>query len=223
MTAQSPSAPPCVLVIFGAAGDLTQRLLMPALYNLRRAKLLPDNFAVIGVAHAPKDDGAFRKELASALGMYGDGEPSRSDVDWLSSTCSTCRATLMMLRLTEASAAFGQDRSPRNRGNYLSIWRPTQAFATIPQNLSRADFERDGRTLAPHHHRKALRDRFALGPGPQWQTPQRARREPDLPDRSLSRQRDRSEHHGPALRQRHVRAVVVPQPHRSCPDHGGRR
>ena len=67
MTAQSPSAPPCVLVIFGAAGDLTQRLLMPALYNLRRAKLLPENFAVIGVARAPKDDDAFRKELADAL------------------------------------------------------------------------------------------------------------------------------------------------------------
>ena len=49
MTAQSPSAPPCVLVIFGAAGDLTQRLLIPALYNLRRAKLLPETFAVIGV------------------------------------------------------------------------------------------------------------------------------------------------------------------------------
>ena len=69
MTAQSPSAPPCVLVIFGAAGDLTQRLLMPALYNLRRAKLLPETFAVIGIARAPKDDGAFRKELADALGI----------------------------------------------------------------------------------------------------------------------------------------------------------
>ena len=36
------------------------------------------------VARAPKDDGAFRKELASALGIYGDKEPSRSDVHWLS-------------------------------------------------------------------------------------------------------------------------------------------
>jgi glucose-6-phosphate 1-dehydrogenase len=75
MTTQSPSASPCVLVIFGAGGDLTQRLLMPALYNLRRAKLLPENFAVIGIARARKGDGAFRKELADALGTYGDKEP----------------------------------------------------------------------------------------------------------------------------------------------------
>ena len=48
MTIEAPPAPPCVLVIFGAAGDLTKRLLMPALYNLRRAGLLPENFAVVG-------------------------------------------------------------------------------------------------------------------------------------------------------------------------------
>ena len=39
---------PCILVIFGAAGDLTKRLLLPALYNLRRARLLPEQFALIG-------------------------------------------------------------------------------------------------------------------------------------------------------------------------------
>ena len=50
-------APPCTLVIFGAAGDLTKRLLVPALYNLRRAGLLPEAFSVIGVARAPKEIG----------------------------------------------------------------------------------------------------------------------------------------------------------------------
>ena len=43
---------PCVMVIFGAAGDLTGRLLIPALYNLARARLLSPEFAVLGVARA---------------------------------------------------------------------------------------------------------------------------------------------------------------------------
>ncbi len=42
-------APPCTMVIFGANGDLTKRLLMPALYNLSGAKLLDDKFAILGV------------------------------------------------------------------------------------------------------------------------------------------------------------------------------
>ena len=38
----------CVFVLFGAAGDLTKRKLVPALFNLGKAKPPPDNFAVIG-------------------------------------------------------------------------------------------------------------------------------------------------------------------------------
>ena len=47
---QPKPADPCAMVIFGASGDLTKRLLVPALYNLSRTKLLPEQFAVIGVA-----------------------------------------------------------------------------------------------------------------------------------------------------------------------------
>src|SRR5213082_2215823 len=43
-------AGPCVMVVFGAAGDLTRRKLVPALYNLAKEKLLPQNFAVLGVS-----------------------------------------------------------------------------------------------------------------------------------------------------------------------------
>src|SRR6267378_2617758 len=55
---------PCVMVIFGAAGDLTARKLIPALYNLARAGLLSRNFAVVGVARAQKSDEDFRKQVA---------------------------------------------------------------------------------------------------------------------------------------------------------------
>jgi hypothetical protein len=39
---------PCAMVIFGAAGDLTKRLLVPSLYNLHASRLLPEHFAVVG-------------------------------------------------------------------------------------------------------------------------------------------------------------------------------
>ena len=44
-------APPCAMVIFGAGGDLTKRLVTPALYNRVTAKRLPDGFRLIGVDH----------------------------------------------------------------------------------------------------------------------------------------------------------------------------
>src|SRR5690349_3148354 len=63
MTESAKPAPPCVFVIFGAAGDLTRRLLMPALYNLRRGKLLSDDFRIIGVARGEKSNEAFRHDF----------------------------------------------------------------------------------------------------------------------------------------------------------------
>jgi glucose-6-phosphate 1-dehydrogenase len=57
-----PVAPPCVLVIFGAAGDLTKRLLMPALYNLTQAGLLDADFKVLGCDHNVRTDAEFREQ-----------------------------------------------------------------------------------------------------------------------------------------------------------------
>ena len=55
---QPKPADPCAMVIFGASGDLTKRLVIPALYNLSRTKVLPEKFALIGVARTA---GNFRK------------------------------------------------------------------------------------------------------------------------------------------------------------------
>jgi glucose-6-phosphate 1-dehydrogenase len=60
-------AGPCAIVIFGAAGDLTKRLLMPALYNLAYSKLLPKDFAIIGVAHTPMSQDDFRHKLSQDI------------------------------------------------------------------------------------------------------------------------------------------------------------
>src|SRR5262245_9486276 len=55
-------AGPCTIVIFGAAGDLTKRKLLPALYNLKIAGLLPHGLALVGVARRPKSVEQFRQE-----------------------------------------------------------------------------------------------------------------------------------------------------------------
>jgi glucose-6-phosphate 1-dehydrogenase len=63
-------ADPCAMVIFGATGDLTKRLVMPALYNLARTKALPENFALIGVARADMTAESWRDDLYETLKSY---------------------------------------------------------------------------------------------------------------------------------------------------------
>ncbi len=61
------AAGPCVMVLFGASGDLTMRKLVPALYNLVKAKLLPSNFAVVGVSHDDLSVEQFRTQVTQFL------------------------------------------------------------------------------------------------------------------------------------------------------------
>src|ERR1044071_3543342 len=63
MPAPERQADPCVLVIFGASGDLTRRLLIPSLYNLAHDKLLTQNFAVVGVARQESTHEEFRQAM----------------------------------------------------------------------------------------------------------------------------------------------------------------
>src|ERR1700746_2627995 len=69
---QTPAhqAPPCALVIFGAGGDLTRRLLMPAIYNLAKAKLLSERFAIIAVDRTPKPVESYRDNLAEGVRSF---------------------------------------------------------------------------------------------------------------------------------------------------------
>src|ERR1700686_5548063 len=62
---------PCVMVIFGAAGDLTQRKLIPALYNLAKSELLSREFAVVGVARSPITTEDFRKKASEEIKEFG--------------------------------------------------------------------------------------------------------------------------------------------------------
>ena len=63
----SDPADSCVMVIFGASGDLAKRKLVPALYNLARDKLLAQQFALVGFATRNYTTEAFRKHLDDAM------------------------------------------------------------------------------------------------------------------------------------------------------------
>jgi glucose-6-phosphate 1-dehydrogenase len=57
----------CTMVIFGGAGDLSRKKLIPAIYYLAEQKLLPDGFALLAVAREPGDDTSYRKLMREAM------------------------------------------------------------------------------------------------------------------------------------------------------------
>ncbi len=67
---------PAVLIIFGASGDLTKRKLLPAVYNLALSRLLPSNFALVGVARRPKPD--FADEMRENVAKFSRRKPLES-------------------------------------------------------------------------------------------------------------------------------------------------
>src|ERR1700722_3639540 len=84
---------PCVMVIFGAAGDLTGRMLIPALYNLARAGLLSKEFAVVGVARTQLSNDDFPKRVSDDFKAYC-GECVEADLwKWFPSVSIISRAT----------------------------------------------------------------------------------------------------------------------------------
>ena len=71
---------PGVLTIFGASGDLTKRKLLPALYHLFQANLLPDKFAIVGVARRPLGDD-FAKDMREGIVDFGGADTSDPRLD----------------------------------------------------------------------------------------------------------------------------------------------
>jgi len=65
----------CVIVILGASGDLTQRKLAPALYNLAKEELLPECTTVLGYGRTAMTDGAFREHLQSSISRFSRTQP----------------------------------------------------------------------------------------------------------------------------------------------------
>ena len=146
MASQAEPAAPCILVIFGAAGDLTKRLLVPALYNLRRAKLLPEELAVIGVARSNKDDETFRRDAAVSLREFANGEMVDNDRKWLAERMFYLQGEFddpaLYKKLAQLLAKT--ERTHHTGGNYLFyLATPPQVFAKIVHRLGDCGLARE--------------------------------------------------------------------------------
>src|SRR5499426_3083433 len=73
---------PCVMVIFGASGDLTKRKLVPALYNLAKDNLLSRQFAVVGSARRPMTHESFRDKLTEEMKEFATGPVDPDLWEW---------------------------------------------------------------------------------------------------------------------------------------------
>jgi glucose-6-phosphate 1-dehydrogenase len=150
-------APPCAMVIFGAAGDLTKRLVVPALYNLVVEKRLPKGFRLVGVDLAANHAGEWEKGLAARLRDHvdpGGGELHAERFDekawqWLSSRMSYLQGDLQEPRTYETLGRHlaELDRTSGTAGNYLFYLAISDRFfGVVVSALGAAGLtaERDG-------------------------------------------------------------------------------
>jgi glucose-6-phosphate 1-dehydrogenase len=138
---------PCVVVIFGASGDLTRRKLLPALHALALEHRLPAGFTVLGVARRPLTDAAFRSEMRDAVTRHGrTGAPDAAE--WESFAAGLFYERLgdyaderAYGKLAERLAALDRERG--TRGSYLFyLATPPSAFPVIVTRLGAAGLAR---------------------------------------------------------------------------------
>jgi len=149
MTAKAATArpaDPCCLVIFGASGDLTHRLLVPALYNLAAAGLLPDAFALIGVARRESSNDAFRADLEKSLPKFATRKVDAAVVKKLLAGVAYVQGepedarTYDKIR-RELARLEREHGTQRNRLFYLAT--PPVAFAPIGCQLGESGLARE--------------------------------------------------------------------------------
>jgi glucose-6-phosphate 1-dehydrogenase len=129
----------CVLVIFGASGDLTRRKLLPAIYNLAEENLLPERFAVVGVARPRIDEGEYRQQMRERV-TDAEGEPLEPD-KWkrieerLEYVSGEFHDESLYQKLAARLAEIGaRDSIPANYLFYFAI--PPDLFATVADRLA---------------------------------------------------------------------------------------
>jgi glucose-6-phosphate 1-dehydrogenase len=131
---------PCIMVIFGAAGDLTRRKLVPALYNLAKAQLLSREFAIVGVSHAQFSDDEFRKDVSEDIHHY-DGSVNSDIAEWFDRRICYLTADFddqnLYTRLKDTLDKLNKDHG--THGNYFFyLATAPKYFGSIVEQLARA-------------------------------------------------------------------------------------
>ena len=127
---------PCVLVIFGASGDLTKRKLLPALWALAEEQQLAPGFSIVGIARTPKTDDEFRQEFRTSFdeGVEPDGPVLDNFMRGLHYLPGNIDDPEMYAKLDELLQSIDHERgTARNRVFYLAT-QPS-FFATVVQHL----------------------------------------------------------------------------------------
>src|SRR3954466_2811876 len=131
-------ADPCTMIILGAMGDLTRRKLMPAIYQLAKEGLLPEEFAVLGAARESAPNETFRDAMREALEKSDEVHDLDEKVwEWLRPrlffVCGDFSRdpayAAISKQLEEIEAQRPVER--RNRMFYLAV--PPSVFTTIVQ------------------------------------------------------------------------------------------
>ncbi len=130
---------PCLLLIVGAAGDLTQRLLMPALLNLAEDRLLPERFAVVGFGLEPFTHEQFRARVSAGIRQHATRSPFAEEtwselVSRIYFFSGDCDDRSAHARLADLLAET--DLRHRTEGNLLVYMAtPPSLFGTISRNV----------------------------------------------------------------------------------------
>lgn len=129
----------CIIVIFGASGDLTKRKLIPAMYDLKKRGNLPEKYAILGVSRSSYDDQSFREKLSIDMNNGDDYEDFLKKVYYLSlKTSSGDDYYHLKKRLHEL------DQRLSIGGNYIFyLATPPGLYSLIPRFLSDYDLNKE--------------------------------------------------------------------------------
>jgi glucose-6-phosphate 1-dehydrogenase len=140
---------PCIMVVFGATGDLTARKLFPALYNLAQSNMLSQDFAIVGVGRNDFSTEQFRQVMGENLQNFGTSTVEADLRDWLLQrlyyVTGDFKDPKLYTNLTKALAEM--DKKHNAQGNYFFYLATSPVFfGTIVDQLGASELacEKDG-------------------------------------------------------------------------------
>ena len=225
--AQGRPAPPCVMVIFGAAGDLTKRKLIPALYNLAKSRLLPDQFAIVGVSREEYSIDEFRTRMAPEAGELTITNLDRETWDWFAKRLYYLSGDFqdpkLFKKLEEVLAEVEKEQATQGNCLFYLATSPTFFPIVVKQlGLAHLTDEVNGKWRRVVIEKPFGHD-LATARCAESRNRASAAGKSGLPHRPLSGEGDGPEYSGVPLRQRNFRAGVESALRRSRPGYGGGR
>jgi glucose-6-phosphate 1-dehydrogenase len=139
MNDTNKKAETCVMVIFGATGDLTKRKLFPALYNLAKDGFLPENFAIVGVGRQELGTLDFRKQIFADLKEFVGEKLDKDLLKWFEERTYYTGGDFdddkkLFKDIKDLLAEVGKTHEiPANYFYYMAI--PPQLFANVAEKI----------------------------------------------------------------------------------------